>query len=232
MNIAICFYGQPRFYKQVLPIWQEIVNELNTDIFIHTWFGQDRAKGITDLNQLVDDFNPKEILVSTPHKFMDIIPSDSKFATQSYHGMQQAFSITNSIKLLNDYEKNFNKQYDIVIRCRMDIQIKYIKEFINFINNNINTNKIFVCSNHWKNGEMFDDNIMVSNSNLLKSLFINYFEYTIDIINKTKIIPGGEQNIHRYITQTGNIDKITKVKELDFELLYIPAETLILNQNV
>ena len=28
MKVAICFYGQPRFYKQVLPIWQKVIKEL------------------------------------------------------------------------------------------------------------------------------------------------------------------------------------------------------------
>jgi hypothetical protein len=34
MKIAICFYGQPRRYKQVLDQWYKIITELNADIFI------------------------------------------------------------------------------------------------------------------------------------------------------------------------------------------------------
>jgi len=53
MNIAICFYGQPRKYKQVLSQWKKIISELNADVFIHTWYGQDRGRVDIDINELI-----------------------------------------------------------------------------------------------------------------------------------------------------------------------------------
>ena len=78
---------------------------------------------------------------------------------------------------------------------------------------------------------MFDDNIMVGKLNIMTSVSINYFDYTIDFINKTYIIPGGEQNIFRWIVDTGMIDKITKVDGLNFSLIPLPFNEIILNQN-
>ena len=190
MKVAICFYGQPRFYKQVLPIWKQIIEKLDADVFIHTWFGQDRAKGITDINELVNDFNPKELKVSSPHRFLDVIPNDSRFENQSYHGMQQAYTLSNSIKLLDNYKNDLKIKYDFIIRCRMDIKIKYPKEFIRFIKELKDTSKLYVCSNHWADSPMFDDNMMIGSFETIKSLFINYYYYTINSIHKTKIIPG------------------------------------------
>lgn len=231
MKIALCFYGQPRFYKQVFSIWNEIINELNTDVFIHTWFGQDRAKGITDLNELVNDFNPKEIKISNPHKFLDIIPNNSKFETKSFHGIQQSYTLSNCIKTLVNYENDLKTNYDLIIRTRMDIKIRNPKEFIKFVKEINDLNKIYVCSNHWPSGSMFDDNMMIGSAHTIKSIFLKYYDYTIDVINKTNLIPGGEQNIFRYISELNLINNITKVNELDFDLLYISEETLILNQN-
>ena len=231
MRVAICFYGQPRFYKQVLPIWQKVIKELEADVFIHTWYGQDRASSVTNIDELINDLNPKEIKISQPHRLLDLVSEASKFENQSFHGIQQAYTISNSISLLNEYEVNTNTQYDVIIRCRMDIELHNPDLFVEFIKNGIEENGLYVCSNHWEGHTMFDDNIMVGTGSIIKNMFLQYFEYTIAIINHTKIIPGGEQNIFRYIQYRNLLGNIVKTDTLNFNLLYIPTEQLILNQN-
>lgn len=231
MRVAICFYGQPRFYKQVLPIWQKVIKELEADVFIHTWYGQDRASSVTNIDELINDLNPKEIKISQPHRLLDLVSEASKFENQSFHGIQQAYTISNSISLLNEYEVNTNTQYDVIIRCRMDIELHNPDLFVEFIKNGIEENGLYVCSNHWEGHTMFDDNIMVGTGSIIKNMFLQYFEYTIAIINHTKIIPGGEQNIFRYVQYRDLLGNIVKTNELNFNLLYIPVEQLILNQN-
>ena len=231
MKVAICFYGQPRFYKQVLPIWQKVIKELETDVFIHTWCGQDRASSVTNIDELINDLNPKEIKISQPHRLLDLVSEDSKFENQSFHGIQQAYTISNSILLLNEYEVNTNTQYDVIIRCRMDIELHNPDLFVEFIKNGIEENGLYVCSNHWEGHTMFDDNIMVGTGSIIKNMFLQYFEYTIAIINHTKLIPGGEQNIFRYVQYRNVLENIIKTNALNFNLLYIPVEQLILNQN-
>jgi hypothetical protein len=231
MRVAICFYGQPRKYKKVLPIWQKVIKELEADVFIHTWYGQDRSSSFTNIDELISDLNPKEINISQPHKFLDLIPEDSKFENQSFHGMQQAYTISNSVKLLNEYELNSDNRYDVIIRCRMDIELHNPDLFVEFVKNKVEDARLYVCANHWAGGVMFDDNIMVGTGITIKSIFLQYFAYTIEFINNTKIIPGGEQNIFRYIQYKNLLQNIIKTNGLDFNLLYIPVEQLILNQN-
>jgi hypothetical protein len=231
MRVAICFYGQPRFYKQVLPIWQKVIKELEADVFIHTWYGQDRASSITNIDELISDLNPKEIKISQPHRLLDLVSEDCKFENESFHGMQQAYTISNSVNLLYEYELNNNTQYDIIIRCRMDIELHNADLFVEFIKNEIKNDKLYVCENHWPNGIMFDDNIMIGTGSTIKDIFLQYFAYTIAIINHTKIIPGGEQNIFRYLAYKNLLENIIKTNALNFNLLYIPVEQLILNQN-
>jgi hypothetical protein len=53
-----------------------------------------------NVNELIEDFSPKEIEVSTPHKFVELISKEAKYESQSFHAMNQAYSIGKSIKLL------------------------------------------------------------------------------------------------------------------------------------
>lgn len=232
MKVAICFYGQPRKYKKVLEQWQLIINEINADVFIHTWYGQDRGKSKIDINELISDFNPKEILVSNPHKFIKLIPEEATYENQSYHAMQQSYSITKSFEICDKYSKEFNIKYDVIVKCRMDINLKNLFSFIDLLQSNVKTNDLFVASNHWKNHLEFDDNIMVGKFDIMNNVYSNFYQYTIDVINKTKIIPGGEQNIFRYICARNFINNIKKIEPLDFDLLvYEKNEEIILNQN-
>jgi hypothetical protein len=66
----------------------------------------------------------------------------------------------------------------------------------------------------------------------MKEIYLKFFTYTIDIINDTKIIPGGEQNVFNYINKLNLINNIKKVQNLNFDLLtYKKNEEIILNQN-
>ena len=229
-KVAICFYGQPRFYKQVLPIWRKIIEELNADVFIHTWYGQERTKEYVDVNELISDFNPKEIELSHPHRFMDIIPKDSKFQNQSFHAMQQAYSITQSVKLLDKYEKDLHNNYDVIIRCRMDIKINNPDSFIEYVKNK-EVYDIAVCGKCWAGSKMFDDNLMVGSAAMIKELFKGFFTFTILYIHNTKIIPGGENNLYNYINDNNVYELITREEALNFELLYMKPGEFIMNQN-
>lgn len=232
MKLAICFYGQPRKYKEVLSKWKILISELNADVFIHTWYGQDRGKNKINVNELIKDFNPKEIKISNPHKFIQFIPEDSKYENQSYHAMNQSYSISNSFKIMNEYSKSFGVEYDLIIRCRMDIDLHNILSLIDFLKNQNKNDNLYVAGNHWQHHMEFDDNIMVGNTKLMNQISLNFFDYTMDVINKTKLIPGGEQNIFRYVITNELLQNIVKNENLNFTLLtYKEGEEIILNQN-
>lgn len=231
MKIAICFYGQPRKYKKVLDQWQKLIKELNADVFIHSWYGIDRGRNEIDVNELTKDFNPKEIEISDKHKFIELIPEDATYQNQSYHVMQQAYTISKSFKLLVEHSTNFNKKYDIIIKSRMDIELENIDNLIDFVKSKIDNNKLYVAGNHWIGSSMFDDNIMVAKSDIVVYLFLQYFKYTIQFINNTKLIPGGEQNIFNYINDMGVSNLIDKATPLNFVLIPYKLEEIILNEN-
>jgi hypothetical protein len=72
---------------------------------------------------------------------------------------------------------------------------------------------------------------MVGNNKTISPLWTNAFSDTIDFINKTRIIPSNEYNLTRYVMESNLYYNIKRVSEMNYDLLYLPAENLILNQN-
>lgn len=231
MRIAICFYGQPRRYKQVLPQWNKIISELNADVFIQTWYGEDRGRNFIDINGLIEDFQPKEIKISKPHKFIDLITTDAVYETQSYHAMQQAYATTGCFQTITIFSELLKTDYDLIIKARMDIELHNVDMFINFIKSDKDSNLLYVAGNHWQGHSKFDDNIMVGSANAMKSIYINFFKYTIDYINNTKIIPGGETNHFNWFEFLSITQNVVKVEPLNFSLIPYKLEEIILNEN-
>ena len=231
MKVAICFYGQPRRYKEVLNQWQNVIKELNADVFIQTWYGEDRGRNFIDINGLIKDFQPKEIKVSKPHRFIDLIPSDAIYETQSYHAMQQAYAATSCFQTITIFSEALKTDYDIIIKARMDIELHNTNMFIDFLKLNKDTNLLYAAENHWQGHSKFDDNIMVGSANAMKSIYIDFFKYTIDYIKNTKIIPGGETNHFNWFQFLSITKNVIKVEPLNFSLLPYKLEEIILNEN-
>lgn len=231
MKVAICFYGQPRRYKEVLDQWQNVIKELNADVFIQTWYGEDRGRNFIDINGLIKDFQPKEIKVSKPHRFVDLIPIDAIYETQSYHAMQQAYAATSCFQTITIFSEVLKTDYDIIIKARMDIELHNTNMFIDFLKFNKDTNLLYAAGNHWQGHSKFDDNIMVGSANAMKSIYIDFFKYTIDYIKNTKIIPGGETNHFNWFEFLSITKNVIKVEPLNFSLLPYKLEEIILNEN-
>ena len=232
MRIAICFYGQPRRYKEILNYWKRVIHETNADVFMHTWSGKDRIGNNIDINELVDDYNPKEIQISNLHSFLKLIPDDYIFQNQSYHVMQRTYSSTMSFNMLNQYSKDFKKEYDLIIETRLDVKLHNFDNFISFIKNIKEDDlNLYVCANHWSGHTEFDDAIMVGNNKTISPLWTNAFSDTIDFINKTHIIPANEHNLTRYVIESNLYNNIKRASEMNYDLLYLPPQNLILNQN-
>jgi hypothetical protein len=113
----------------------------------------------------------------------------------------------------------------------MDIELHDVDMLINFIKSDKDTNLVYAAGNHWQGQNKFDDNIMVGTAAAMKSIYMNFFKYTIDYINNTKIIPGGETNHFNWF-ETLNISKnVSKVQPLNFSLIPYKLEEIILNEN-
>lgn len=149
MKTALCISGQPRFFERgYISIKKHIldVNE-DVDIFLHLWFDKkdvgrngfsntskiakkehyngDIIKNDT-VEKLIDLYKPKNILSEPQYDCNHFIKSDynqrgnltSPFATYS-----QYLSTHRCIDLKKQYEKENNVEYDVVIKCRYDIDM-------------------------------------------------------------------------------------------------------------
>lgn len=152
MKIAISFYGQPRFYKEAFTQWERYINELNADVYVHTWWGEDMVgelypcaphaksylhdgdmlvKGdvIEGINKL---YKPKILEYNSYKTFPTPIWATKN--TPKEHAVFQFYTQYRSKELI----KKSNINYDIVIRTRMDLHVN-VPIQINVAPNVINT---------------------------------------------------------------------------------------------
>lgn len=152
MKVAISFHGQPRFYKQAFKQWKRYIDELNADVYIHTWWGEDmvgelypcapHAKPhLHDEDMLVRDNVVKEIQELYKPKGFDYdsyktfeTPEWATKGTNIEHAAFQFYTQYRSKELV----KESGIQYDVVIRARMDIYIG-VPLLMDVIPNVINT---------------------------------------------------------------------------------------------
>jgi len=136
MNIALCFYGQPRFYDITFyNYYNMILDNYNPDVFIHTWWSENMVNNLypcakwaetalaekdrlikSDVIEKLNAFyNPKAI------KYDDYDLVDIKQYKPNYYQYYTQYAVK---ELLSKYELENNIEYDLVIRTRFDLLIK------------------------------------------------------------------------------------------------------------
>lgn len=149
MRVAICLSGLVRTYRQTYDNFKQCLIDSNPDcefdIFINTWsieqsnnstertrrvawYGEDHPlfpEDIIDYNDIRSKYAPKVIKITEPILF-DIPDGLQKINAVN---LQSILSMTHSIyrchRLLADYQDDFNKQYDIIIRHRFDTLLPF-----------------------------------------------------------------------------------------------------------
>lgn len=141
MKVAIQLYGQPRYVTDSYLLgWKKFVNEYDVDFFIHTWFDntgkQNKIKHYMYDDKLVSDditiktidtictlFNPVSFRYDPPQNFEEImngyIDKTSRI-NQAIYGQHMSAYKANQLRL--DSKKN----YDVVLKSRMDAIIKNV----------------------------------------------------------------------------------------------------------
>ena len=136
MNIALCFYGQPRFYGITFHnYFNHILEKYNPDVFIHTWWSknmvgslypcapwaiaalseEDRIVKNSVIDDLIKFYNPKKI------KYDDYNLVNIKHHKPNYYQYYTQYAVK---ELLTQYELEKEIEYDLVIRARFDLLIR------------------------------------------------------------------------------------------------------------
>lgn len=152
MKIAICLSGQPRWIDVGLGNLLSVFSNYDCDYFVHTWWDNNLSRKKTylssnrafvweenTLDKIVKILHPKILMHETPKTFE--IFNDVDYETKdpnSTHSMFYSIMMSNRLKKLFELSNNF--EYDLVVRCRFDI------EFYNFGLDlqNLNRDKIYM----------------------------------------------------------------------------------------
>lgn len=147
MNVAVCLCGQ---FRTAYLCKENIVNiflaekptNIHVDFFAHTWtytkenwiedqYGTLESKQLI-AEKLVSYFNPKAFKV-------DEMPDEFKFPATDGWRLGQYYSISESFRLRQEYEKETGIEYDFVFFCRFDqLRIHYLDDQPNFSDYTVN----------------------------------------------------------------------------------------------
>ena len=194
MKKAISFSGQSRFVKEGYESLKRNLHDFeNYDIFIHTWEGP--------LNKDCDLYKPKKIVIE-PQK--NVIPSIVKeYSNAHFIHFSMFYTMKESLRLKQEYEKENNFKYGLVIRTRFDIGLEtFIQPELYDLKQGVYSPD--VCANpavisDWFN---FSDSKTID---LYEEIYDNIVEYH----KKGVIITSGEEIItHMLNTKNISIKKI------------------------
>lgn len=148
MRVALCLSGQTRTFKSCYSsLFEKIIKPFNCDIFVHTWLYTGNYKRKNEdfhYTSVPYNFNryeqfntdeyvleptlfrllkPKRCVVEVPQKELFIKhcpPGEEKF----FNSLMMHYSISKANDLKCEYERDHRFVYDLVIRCRFDLEIK------------------------------------------------------------------------------------------------------------
>lgn len=181
MNIALCLSGQPRYVKKCHPsIYSNIIEKYNPKIFVHSWFDKNLVGKTFDysmqysgrneeirfecINEIVELYSPDRIFLQKPMEF-DMSPFKEKnfeLMTRPSNMMSFLYSLNKSNELKIEYEKEMGIIFDIVIRCRFDVNIKTFT-----INESIDQKSIFGQA---AGEDLLNDQIFYSSSSTMDNI--------------------------------------------------------------
>jgi hypothetical protein len=218
MKIAICLSGQPRWLDVGLKNLLDVFSEYNVDYFVHTWWDEqfsDRKEFLSanrafvwkdDTIELIHKMSKPKILMHEPPKLFTTF-NDVNYETKvpnSTHSM--FYSIMMSNKLKKFYEISNNFEYDLVVRCRFDI------EFYNF---NLNLNDLDRDRIHMSSvsTDFPNDHFAISSSENMdyySSLFENLENYRNEGFKSFV----GERLLRYHLEKKNNLMYLTTPNEL------------------
>lgn len=209
MKIALCLSGQPRFFNKGFDFINKFIITPNniTDIFCHFWFNEDDIGKIgfdntsrtlskenyrndvihhNTIDQIYKIYQPKKMMYEKQYDCNNFILRD--YSTRSnltnpFATFSQYLSTHKTILLKEEFEKENNFQYNIVIKCRYDFKIDREIVVSNYENNHI----IFHNDVDRNDKIIVNDGMFFGNSNLmcemLKNAYLNFDTYWVNNTN-------------------------------------------------
>jgi len=133
LKVALCISGQMRTHLSCLGSWHRaFLARYNPEVFIHTWtdagpgaryekvsedqlVGQYLVRGV-EIEEKTEGYNYKIGNISVPEALIRAEPRHSRNTLPMLYSMHRADA------LRRRYEKTYGFEYDLVIKCRPDVQ--------------------------------------------------------------------------------------------------------------
>lgn len=123
-RIAVCLSGHPRTFKLTAKKIKQALGE--ADFYFSTWSSdynetllsifkehEFNLQGYEFISEPLQLENERQILADFTNSFPD------------FFILNQWFGVKRSIQLMNDYSQALSKNYDIVVRCRFDLDCNF-----------------------------------------------------------------------------------------------------------
>ncbi len=241
INIAILLTGHVRTYQQTFQsFFSNIINLNNVKIFCHCWntIGHiascwwskngDGNQSEIDKLDIKNKYNPAKILIEEQKNFI----SQNKFYNEvgGYSAVHsQWLSIYQAYKLMEEYEKENDMRFDVVLKTRYDI-------FYENIISNIELQEAmcsyiyFLPTPHSKTCKLYSDIIFFCNRNIFSKIidFNNVMDNYFDEAIKYHKVIEGEQPFTKYIKNNNNFNCEIKYSSLKTWIYRLNGDKIIL----
>jgi hypothetical protein len=242
MKIGIIISGHCRSFEQTYQSFNNCFQNYN-HVFISTyneithqdkvWWNNsfEKDKSLITINSEILDryYRPRKIKIIKQENYKsDIELYNTIGGYNAIHNMWN--SILNSYKLLQQYERENNIKFDIIIRTRFDL------EYLNTINKQeleslINKNILYLLPTpHSRSSKLYSDMFFICRNETFKKIlnFNNVMDKYLQIsIDKHNIIEG-EQPFTKYIKDNDNLSCYIKYSDLKCNLVRIDGSKHIL----
>lgn len=136
MKIALCFYGQPRFYKnqEIVDFLRDIrAEDVEVDVYMHIWkpsekdYTRSPHSGIDLHLAVIDDYQNLEERVKETYSPAALVIEDERKLCETDDLFQEiARRRFYSQKKVSDLLKESGKNYDLVFKMRTDSAVRGI----------------------------------------------------------------------------------------------------------
>jgi len=237
MKVALCLFGLPRCLELSYILHKYyIIDELNADIFIHTW---DKNNGGNRMNETSHNLiqsscfsssDKKSLITDNPCNTMEVDNfikekiKPKKYLIENYNNFKNIngdsstaamyWSIKKSNELKKEFEIENNTKYDLVIISRMDLLFKTNIPYIEIEESIKSSEFIYMTTNRDKNAYGWHDiqpdknsDMFIFGNNELINIYSNSFDTWLD--NKNLV---SEEVYYNHLNKFNIKTKISDIK--------------------
>ena len=203
--------------------WKHIIDNNDVDLYLHTW--ESKSDDITNNedSDIVSKVysNTKYLSIETPFKFtkyregINILGNDKSRPLEDFdvYSNFRSFPMFYSWEITYKHILDSGINYDCVIRSRYDIG------GIPLDLSKLDLSKVNTSNHHWKNSDIYDDNLCISNQQNSDKIFSNIFTNIIEHHKEIGFINNAERIFTEYINRIELTPSSVKTNEIQFKLL-------------